>query len=297
MLNFAAVSFHETGEMTNPVMDEQREAVKTRKRLGLLAGGGKLPGVLAQSAKNKGYDVVAFTMAEEAPARVGPHCVKIIEIAPGQLGRNMQLIKDEKLEELVFIGKMHKAELLKSILKLDWTAVRELSKLTDFSDDAIQTLVGDLAERHGVKVLTQTEFLKHIFPDVGVLTKRQPTADEYVDIEYGINIARELARIHVGQTVVVKDRMILAVEAIEGTDQAIKRGVQLAGGPVVVCKVPKKQKDPRFDTPTVGLNTLEAMIAPKPGGVLAIAANEVLVVEEKEMANYADRHNISIVAV
>jgi len=283
--------------MTNSVMNEQREAVKTRKRLGLLAGGGKLPGILAQSAKNKGYDVTAFTMAEEAPARVGPHCVKVIEIAPGQLGRNMELIKKEGLEEIVFIGKMHKSELLKSAFKLDWTAVRELSKLTDFSDDAIQSLAGDLAERHGVKVLTQSEFLKHIFPDVGVLTKRQPTADEYVDIEYGINIARELARIHIGQTVVVKDRMILAIEAIEGTDAAIRRGVQLAGGPVVVCKVPKKGKDPRFDTPTVGMNTLEAMVSSKPGGVLAVAANEVLVVEEQEMAAFAERHSISMVSV
>lgn len=283
--------------MTNSVMSEQGEAVETRKRLGLLAGGGKLPGILAQSAKSKGYDVVAFTMAAETPARVGPHCVKVIEIAPGQLGKNMQLIKNEGLQELVFIGKLHKTELLKSALKLDWTAVRELSKLTDFSDDAIQTLVGDLAETHGVKVLTQTEFLKHIFPDVGVLTKRQPTADEYVDVEYGINIAREMARLGVGQTVIVKDRMILAIEAIEGTDNAIKRGVQLAGGPVVVCKVPKRGKDPRFDTPTVGINTLEAMVAPKQGGVLAVAANEVLVVDEQEMTAFADRHGISIVSV
>lgn len=296
MLDFLPVN-QETHEMSNSVMEEQREAVKTRKRLGLIAGGGKLPAVLAQSAKNRGYDVTAFTMAEEAPARVGPHCVKIIEIAPGQLGKNIQKIKDEGLEEVVFIGKMHKLELLRSLHKLDWTAIRELSKLTDFSDDAIQGLVGDLAERHGVKVLTQAEFLKHIFPDVGVMTKRQPTVEEYADIEYGINIARELARIHVGQTVIVKDRMILAVEAIEGTDAAIRRGVALAKGPVVVCKVPKKEKDPRFDTPTVGMNTLEAMVTPKGGGVLAVAANEVLVVEEKEMAAFADKHNISMVAV
>lgn len=282
---------------TNSVLNEQREAVKTRKRLGLVAGGGKLPAVLAQSAKENGYDVVAFAIGDEAKARVSPHCVKVIGIHPGQLGRNMKLMKEEGLHEVVFIGKLHKIELLRSIVKLDWTAVRELSRLSNFSDDSIQAAVGDLAERHGVKVLTQTEFLKHIFPDVGVITKRQPTVDEYVDVDYGIKIARELAQLGIGQTVVVKDRMILAVEAIEGTDEAIRRGVQLARGPVVVCKVPKTNKDPRFDTPAVGMNTLEAMIAQKQGGVLAVAANETLVVEQSEMAEFADRHEISIVAV
>lgn len=293
----SGLKHYELREMTNSVIDDQREAVQTRKLLGLVAGGGKLPAVLAQSAKDRGYDVVAFAIGEEANARVTPHCVKVIEIYPGQLGKTMQLLKREGIKECVFIGKLQKLELLRSIVKLDWTAVRELSKLSDFSDDTIQAAVGDLAERNGVRVLTQSEFLKHIFPDIGVLTKRQPTADEYADIDFGIKIARESARIGIGQTIVVKDRMILAIEAIEGTDEAIRRGVALARGPVVVCKVPKTNKDPRFDTPAVGLNTLEAMIGPKPGGVLAVAANETLVVEEKEMAAFADKRDMSIVAV
>jgi len=283
--------------MTISVMQGQRESVKTRKRLALVAGGGKLPAVLAQSAKEKGYDVVAFTVADEAPARVEPHCVKIIKIAPGQLGRNLQHIKDEGLEEVVFIGKLHKIELLRSLHKLDWAAIRELSRMPDFRDDTIQATVGKLADQHGLRILTQSEFLRHIYPQVGVITKRQPTVDEYADVEFGTNIARELARLGIGQTVVVKDRMILAVEALEGTDAAIRRGVEMARGPVVVCKVPRFDQDKRFDTPTVGMNTLKAMLAPKGGGVLAVAANETLVVDESDMAVFADRNNMSIVAV
>lgn len=283
--------------MTNSVIDNQREAVQTRKLLGLIAGGGKLPALLARSANERGYDVIAFAIGEDANTRLVPHCSKVIEIFAGQLGKTMQLLKREGVKECVFIGKIQKLELLRSIIKLDWTAVRELSKMSDWSDDTIQRAVGDLAERNGVRVLTQSEFLKHIFPDVGVLTKRQPTADEYADIDFGIRIARESARLNIGQTIVVKDRMILAVEAIEGTDEAIRRGVALARGPVVVCKVPKTNKDPRFDTPAVGLNTLEAMTSPKAGGVLAIAANETLVVDEKEMADYADKRDMCIVAV
>ncbi len=283
--------------MTNSVLNHVRDSSKTRQRLGLVAGGGKLPAILAQSARDKGYDVVAFAMGKEPRERVSPHCVKVIDIAPGQLGRTMKLFKSEGIQEVVFIGKVQKLELLRSLYKLDWTAIRELSKLTNFTDDTIQAAVGDLAQANGVRVLTQSEFLRHIFPDVGVITNRKPTAGEYVDVDFGIKVAREMARLGIGQTVVVKDRMILAVEAIEGTDEAIRRGVQLARGPVVVCKVPKTNNDPRFDTPAVGMNTLEAMLAPKPGGVLAVAANETLVVEQSEMAQFADLRGISIVSV
>jgi UDP-2,3-diacylglucosamine hydrolase len=265
--------------------------------LGLVAGDGKLPGILARNAHEKGYKVVALCLSEEAHARVESHCHKAYLVAPGQIGRNLKLLQDEFVKQIVFVGKVPKLDLLKNIAKLDWTAVRELSKLSDFSDDSIQRATGELLESKGITVRTQAEFLTELFPDIGVLTKRQPTAQEYADIAYGKRIAKEIARLDIGQTVVVREEMILAIEAIEGTDEAIRRAVELARNPVVVVKVAKPGQDQRFDIPTVGLNTLNSMCGPRPGGVLAVEANETMVVERDEMIEFAEKHNMCIVSV
>jgi hypothetical protein len=269
----------------------------TQTILGLVAGEGKLPAILAQSAADRGYKVIAFALSPEAAARVTPHCVKVHEIAPGQLGRNLKLTRDEGVRNMIFIGKVPKINVLRNLHKLDWMAVKELSKLPNLNDDTIQQAFGEILERQGVTVLPQRDFLRELFPDVGILTKRQPNAAEYADIDYGTRMAKEIARLDIGQTVVVKDRMILAIEAIEGTDSAIRRGVELARGPVVVVKVARVDADPRFDTPTIGLSTLESMKAEHEGGVLAITANETMVVDREEVVRFADANGISIAVV
>lgn len=265
--------------------------------LGLVAGQGKLPGVLARNAKEKGYKVVALCLSEEAQARVEPHCEKTFVIFPGQLGRNLKILQQESIKDVVFTGRVPKMDLLKNIMKLDWFAVRELSKLPDLNDDTIQVAMGDILERNGLKVRTQSEFLTELFPDVGLLSKRQPTAQEYADIQFGRRIAKDIAKLDIGQTVVVRDQMIIAIEAIEGTDKCIKRAVELAKGPVVVVKVAKPGQDQRFDIPTVGMNTLNSMLAETPGGVLAVEAHETMVVEREEMVEFCNQHGISLVSV
>ncbi len=278
-------------------LNESSTRVVTGK-LGLISGEGQLPSLLAQSAKERGYKVVALALSESAEAQVTPHADKTYLVAPGQIGRSIGLLKKEGCTGLVFIGKVPKINLLRQLHKLDWLAVKELSKLPNFNDDTIQFAVGDIMEAHGLKVLTQSEFLRHLFPEIGVLTKLQPSAGDYADIEYGMRVAREIARLDIGQTVIVKDRMILALEAIEGTDEAIKRAVKLARGPVVVCKVSKPNQDQRFDIPTVGMNTLQSMVNDNanPGGVLAVEARETLVVEQDEMVKFAEANGIAIVA-
>jgi hypothetical protein len=265
--------------------------------LGLVAGEGKLPAILAQSASAHGYKVIALALSPEAQAGVLPHCHKVHLIAPGQLGRNLKLARDEGIKEAVFIGKMPKINLIRNITKLDFTAIRELSRLPNFNDDTIQQAFGGVMEQQGMKIRPQAEFLKHLFPEVGVLTRRQPDAREYADIEFGFKIANETARLDIGQTVVVRDRIIIAVEAFEGTDRAIRRGVELAHKPITVVKVAKPGQDPRFDTPTVGVTTVEAMIASKQGGVLAIGAGQVMIVDQPAVVKFADEHGIAIVAV
>ena len=265
--------------------------------LGLIAGDGILPALLAKSAKSRGYKVVCLALTEEAYKNVAPNADVNIVVAPGQLGRNFKLLQQHKCDSAVFIGKVRKLNVLKNLHKFDWTAVRELSQLSNLNDDSIQFRMGELIEELGIKVLTQSEFLRELFPEVGVLTKRHPTAEEYVDIEYGMKIAKECARLDIGQTVIVRNRILLAVEAIEGTDEAIKRAVQLARGPVIVVKVSKPGQDQRFDIPAVGMTTLESMKCEAGGGVLAVEANETMVVDREAMIAYADSCGISMTAV
>jgi len=271
------------------------------KALGLVAGEGKLPAILAQSAKERGYRVVGFALSDTAAHQIDQIVDKIYQIAPGQMGRNRQLFDNEGLTEAVFVGKVPKINLLRNITKLDWTAIKIISKLPSMNDDAIQFAVGDYLESNGIKVLTQSEFLRHLFPEVGVLTKRQPSVEEYADINYGFKVAKEIARLDIGQTVIVRNRMILAIEAIEGTDEAIKRAVNYARGPVVVVKVAKPNQDQRFDIPTVGMSTLNSMLLPEQGktsgGVLAIEAEETMVVEEEQMVGFCNDHDMTMVAV
>lgn len=265
--------------------------------LGLIAGDGTLPGLLARSAKRRGFKVVCLALTDDAYKNIESIADVRIKIAPGQIGRNFKLLQQNNCDSAVFIGKIRKLNFLKNIHKFDWAAVRELSQLSNLSDDSIQVRMGELIEELGIKVLTQSEFLRELFPDVGVLTKRQPTPKEYIDIEYGIKIAKEIARLDIGQTVIVRGLILLAVEAAEGTDETIKRAVQLARGPVVVAKVAKLGQDQRFDIPAVGMNTLEAMACEQGGGVLAVEAHETMLVDREAMIAKADSCGISIVAV
>jgi len=267
------------------------------KLLGLVAGEGKLPELLAKSAKEKGYKIVALALSSEAEARVVQHCDIVHVIAPGQLTRNYNLMKNAGVKDVVFIGKIPKLDLLRNISKLDWWAIKELSKLPNFNDDTIQRAMGDFLQRLDMRVLSQSDFLRHLFPDFGVMTKRQPTAVEYADVEFGFKVAKEIARLDIGQTVIVKDQMILAIEAIEGTDESIRRAVTLAKGPVVVIKVAKTNRDERFDTPTAGMSTLKAMLGNGQGGVLAVEANQTMMVEQEEMCAFADANDVSILAI
>ncbi len=267
------------------------------KLIGLVAGEGKLPELLAKSAKEKGYRVIALALSPEAENHVVSHCEKVHLIAPGQLSRNYNLMKEAGVKDVVFIGKIPKLNILQNLHKLDWWAVREMSKLSNFNDDTIQRAMGDFLDRHGMKVLSQSDFLRHLFPDFGVITKRQPTAAEYADIEFGFKLAKEVSRQDIGQTVVVKDQMIIAIEAIEGTDEAIRRGVALARGPVVVVKVAKENRDERFDTPTVGMSTLQALVGKGKGGILAVEAGHTMIVDQKEMVDFAEENGVAIIAV
>ena len=193
------------------------------------------------------------------------------------------------------IGKVTK-EILYSEGKIvpDWQAVKLLMSLPDRHDDTIMNAIVAKLESLGMRVQNQTIFLKDLLPEPGVLTTRKPTADEAADMEYGFAMAKKIGGLDIGQTVVVKNKAIMAVEAIEGTDACILRGGSLGKG-VIVAKTAKPAQDNRFDMPSVGTKTLESMI--KAGAVgLVMEAGQTLLVERERTLALANEHNITIVA-
>ena len=266
------------------------------KKLAIVAGNGELTSILAKSAREQGFNTCAIAITNEAGHRLEGLCNKVYNISPGQLSKMLGLIKAETINQVVFIGKVPKLDFLRSVHKLDWSAIKYLSRLSNFNDDSFHNGIVDLMKQYNVEVLPQTKFLKHLFLEKEVLTKRHPTLEERTDIEYGFDIAKKVAGLDIGQTVIVKNKMILAVEAIEGTDEAIKRGGALAKNEMVVVKVAKPSQDERFDIPTIGINTIE-MISKNGGGILAFEAKGTIVVNKEEIIKAADKANICIVAV
>jgi len=175
-------------------------------------------------------------------------------------------------------------------------ALELLKKATKLNDDAVMLLVVDELKKVGAEVIDQTIFIKHLMVPNGILGNLKPTEEQLKDIEYGFEIAKQMGKIDIGQSVVVKDKMIMAVEAIEGTDKCIKRGCKLAKKGAVIVKVAKPSQDKRFDIPTVGLKTLEN-IKRNRASVLAVEANETIMVDKNKVIEYANKNNIVVVAV
>ncbi len=265
-------------------------------KLAIVAGNGDLTALLVKSAKEQGFNTCAIAITDEAQNKLEGLCDKLYKFSPGQLSKMLNLIKDEMIKQVVFIGKVPKIDLLRNIHKLDWLAIKHLSSLSNLNDDAIHNSVIDLLNKIDVKVLPQTDFLKHLFLEKEILSKRIPTLEERIDIEYGYELAKQVASLDIGQTVVVKNKMTLAIEAIEGTDEAIKRGCLLAKLGAIVVKVSKPNQDKRFDIPTIGENTIET-IAKYNGSILAFEANETIVVNKDRLIELANKHNICLLSI
>lgn len=269
----------------------------SNKKLAIIAGNGDLPPIVAKSASDLGFSTCAIAVTNEAKSKLGGICNKVYRFSPGQVYKIIEQVKKELTDQIVFIGKVPKIEFLKGLHKLDWLAFKNLARLTNFNDDSIHKSIVDLLSEFKIEVLPQTMFLKHLFIEKEVLSKRKPTLEERIDIEYGFDVAKKVSSLDIGQAVVVKNKMILAIEAIEGTDEAIKRGCELANGKeVVVAKVSKPGQDERFDIPVIGENTI-IVLAKCGGGILAFEASKTIVSDKEKITQAADKNNICLVAV
>ena len=205
-------------------------------------------------------------------------------------------IEENQIEQITLIGKVTKELLFGGGILPDARALQIIMSLPDKNDDTIMlAFVRELANE-GIKTFDQTLLIRKLMPHRGTISGREPSESERRDMEFGFRVAKELGRLDIGQTVVVKDRAVMALEAIEGTDACILRGGKLANGGAVITKVAKPQQDNRFDVPTVGLKTLESM-AQVEATALAIEADKTLLVDKENVIKFADEKNITIVAI
>lgn len=270
-------------------------SITLENKQGLIAGDGVLPVRMAQYAKENGFEVICISLAKDNVHQLKKYCSKIYSCHPGEVNRIEQILKDEGIKQLTFLGKVHKKVLLQ-LHKFDKRAIDLIKEATRLNDDKVMlTIVEELA-KIGVEVLDQTIFIKNLMIPAGVLGKHKPSESQMNDVNYGFWLAKEMGKIDVGQSVVIKDKMIMAVEAIEGTDVCIKRGAKLAKENAVIVKVAKPKQDRRFDIPAIGMRTLKTMHHYN-ASLIAVEANQTIIVDQEKVIKYADDHNIVIMAV
>ena len=270
-------------------------AVTLENKQGLIACDGTLPVKMAQYAKENGFDVVCISLAGDNVKELKKYCSKVYSCHPGEINKIEKILKDEEIKQATFLGKVHKKVLLQ-LYKFDSRAIELLKTMTRLNDDEVMLLIVREFEKIGITVLDQTIFIKNLMIPAGVLGKHKPTKEQMEDVNYGFWLAKEMGGVDVGQSVVIKDKMIMAVEAIEGTDVCIKRGAKLAKKNAVVVKVAKPKQDKRFDIPAVGMRTLRTMKKYK-ANLLAVEAKETIIVDQEKVIQYADKNNIVIMAV
>ena len=266
------------------------------ERIGLLAGTGKLPVECTRAAKKHGYEVYAIALlpnADKELKEVAPHYE---EISIGQLDTLIKYLQANDLKKVTMIGKVTKELLFTGQIQPDEMLRGMLMQLPNQNDDTIMMMFVGALMKVGVTPLDQTALIRPLMPSAGVLTSREPSDAERADMEYGLQMAREIGRLDVGQTSVVKNRAVMALEAIEGTDACIRRGGQLAGGGAVVAKAAKPQQDLRFDVPAVGLDTIESLVAAK-ASALVIEAGKTLFIDKERAIALAEANGITIAAM
>jgi len=263
-------------------------------RIGLIAGNGELPVVCAQAAAKAGVEVVAVAVREETEKKLEDFVGKTYWIGAGELKTLFEILVKERLKQVIMVGQI-RHRLLFSDIAFDAALETVLAQLKDKKTDTILGAIAAHIRKLGIEVIDSTTFLKEYLPPSGTLTAREPTPEQMQDIAFGRDIAKAVAGLDIGQTIAVKDKVVLAVEAIEGTDEAIRRASRYGRGNIVVVKVSKPCQDFRFDIPLIGKQTINILIQEKVA-VLAIEAGKTFFLDKKEAIEQADKHNISIVA-
>ena len=263
--------------------------------IGLIAGAGVIPLIIASKAADNGHKVISIALSTEVGIDLTPFVHKNFSISVGQIHKIFKTLRSENISQIIIAGKVEK-EMVFKLQMFDLKTLSLLRKLKSRQDKAILEKGIELIEDEGFTVLDQKKFLKELFPAKGVLTRKQPTQNEIEDIEYGLSIAKYMADKEIGQTIVVKNRTVIAVEGVEGTDQAIERGCRLGKEKCIAIKVSRTNQDFRYDCPGIGPRTIEFLAKGK-ASLLAIEADNIMLVEKEKVVALADEAGIAIICV
>jgi UDP-2,3-diacylglucosamine hydrolase len=265
--------------------------------LGLIAGNGRFPFLVFQAARSMGRPVTIVAIRDEAEPELeheaSANGTRLHWVSLGQLGKCIAALKAAGVSEAVMAGQVKHVKIFSDFVP-DLTLLSAIRKMRVKSTDALIAAVADVLQDRGITLLDSTAFLRPLLARPGVLTPRSPTDAEQADFEFGYRMADAVAGLDIGQTIVVKDRAVVAVEAMEGTDETISRAGRLAGAGTVVVKVAKPGQDMRFDVPVVGVPTIVAM---KSAGAsaLSVDAGKTLVIDGDATSRAADEAGICIV--
>jgi hypothetical protein len=264
-------------------------------KIGIIAGGGQFPLLFARAARAQGRQVFVAAHKGESSPELEEAADAICWVKLGQLGKIISFFRRAGVKEAVLLGTITKTRIFKDI----WPDLKGLTlwnRIKIRQDDQILRAVAEALRDEGIDILESTLYLQHLLFPKGVLTRKKPTPEQLDDIRFGWRMAREVGRLDIGQCVVVRDRTVLAVEAIEGTDAAIQRGGALGKEQAVVVKVKKPGQDFRFDLPAIGTKTIASMEQVK-AAVLAVEAGQALFFDGAAVIELADRAGLVVVGI
>jgi hypothetical protein len=274
--------------------------------LGLVAGWGQFPIVVAEALRAQQFDVYCLGIKGHADPALKGLCHDFQWVGLAKLGQAIRYFRRSGVARATMAGKVHKVRLYQPWMWIrhlpDWTCVRTfyphfLTAREDRKDDTLLGAIVAAFALQGIRFMPATDYAPELLVKQGCLTARRPSPAQHKDIEFGWRLAKELGRVDVGQSVCVKDRATLAVEAIEGTDECIRRAGQMcSGGGFTVVKVAKPQQDMRFDVPTIGRGTLETMAAAG-AKMLVVEAGKTILVDESQFLEFANRHKLVVVSL
>ncbi len=266
------------------------------KRIGLIAGNRKFPLLFAASAKKKGCQIIAVAIKGDTSPELKKLVDKIYWLNLSEFEKMFDIFKAENIDGVVMAGQISPARLFSKEINKSPALKEILNSLKDKKADTLFGAVAKKLEASGFTLLDSTIFLEEYLPKAGTLTKHQPDFNTWDDIHFGLKLAKAVADLDIGQTVAIKSKAIVAVEAFEGTDNLIRRSAKIGRGKVVIVKVSKPKQDMRFDIPVIGLNTVKNLVKAK-ANCLAFEAGKTLFIDQEESVRLADKNGISIVAV
>ncbi|MEO5858342.1 MAG: UDP-2,3-diacylglucosamine diphosphatase LpxI [Pyrinomonadaceae bacterium] len=262
-------------------------------KYGLIAGNGQFPFLVVEGARKAGASLAVVAIKEETDKRIDEVAETVQWVNIGQLGKMIDFFKKEGVEKAIMAGQVKHVQIFSGAVP----DMRMLKMLWNLPKRNTDSLIGGIANEmasEGIQLIDSTFFVEDHLSPQGPITKRSPTDIERDNIEYGLQIAAQIARLDLGQTIVVRAKACVAIEAMEGTDATIKRAGELANGKLTVVKVAKPDQDMRFDVPVIGLPTIETM-ATAGASCISITAGKTLIFDREDTVRLAERHNITIV--